>query len=59
MEQRSEALENNAANIAPKILERFDILEQRIEALENNTTNVAPSTVNMDSTPETNESEEV
>ena len=42
-----------------KILERLDILEQRFEALETDPTNVAPSTVNMDSTPETNESEEV
>lgn len=59
MEQRNEALENNATNIAPKILERFDVLEQRIETLENNPTNAAPSTVNMASTPKTNESEEV
>ncbi len=42
-----------------KILERLDIMERRFEALENNPTNIAPSTVNMDSTPETNESEEV
>ena len=59
MEQRNEALANNTMKIAPKILERLNVVEQRIEALENNATNVAPSTVNMDSTPKTNESEEV
>jgi len=59
MEQRNEALENNATNIAPKIFERLDVVEQRIEALENNATNIAQSTIDIDSAPETNESEEV
>ncbi len=42
-----------------KILEKLDIVEQRMEALENSVMKTAPNAILPDSTPETNQSEEV
>ena len=42
-----------------KILEKLDIVEQRMEALENSVMKTAPNAIIPDSTPETNQSEEV